>query len=104
MPVQYYGLGGSSYETIEEAWTDYFNELYDFESMPAEEYHDKYLLFVSGILSGMNIVSTRYNVMHRDQGVANGTAIRRAMLSLTNESMTVAAEEYRAAGRGKNKT
>lgn len=101
MGLQYYGLGGSSYETIEEAWTDYFNELYDFDSMPAEEYHDKYLLFVSGILSGMNIISTRFNIMHNDQGLPDGIAIKRAMMSLTNESMNIAAEEYRGAGRGK---
>ncbi len=102
MPVTYYGIGGAKYQYIEEAWTDYFNELYgDINQMTSEEYHDKYLVFVSGILSGMNIFSTRFSILHKDQGLPDGQSIQRAILSLTNEAIQTAAEEYRQAGRGK---
>lgn len=105
MSITYYGVGGTKYQTIEEAWTDYFNELYgDISQMSSEEYHDKYLIFVSGILSGMNIVSTRFNVLHKDQGLPDGTSIKRAMMTLANEAIQTAAEEYRQAGRGRSKT
>lgn len=102
MGVTYYGIGGAKYEGIDEAWTDYFNELYgDIDQMSSEEYHDRYLIFVSGILSGLNIMSTRYNIMHRDQGLPDGTSIKRAMITTTNDAVEKAAEEYRKAGRGK---
>lgn len=102
MPVTYYGIGGERYEQIEEAWTAYFNELYDdIGQMTSEEYHDKYLIFVSGILSGMNIFSTRYTIMHKENGVPDGTAIKRALVSLTNDAVATAQEEYKQSGRAK---
>jgi hypothetical protein len=101
MPVTYYGVRGKSYESIEEAWTDYFNELYgDIDAMTSEEYHDKFLLFASGILSGLNIAMTRFQFLHEQRGVPDGVAIQRAIMTLGNEAMTIAAEEYRRAGRG----
>lgn len=102
MSVSYYGISGKKYESIEEAWTEYFDELYgSFDQMPAEEYHDKYLIFVSGVLSAMNIVSTRFNFLHREQGVPDGTAIQRSIMTLVNESLELAAQEYVLTGRGK---
>ena len=99
MPVTYYGVKGASYEQVEEAWTDYFNELYaDFGSMPAEEYHDKYLLFVSGILSGMNILSSRYQSLCQ-AGVTPDKALMRSMQFVLDESLRIAMEEYKQSGR-----
>jgi len=105
MSVTYYGVGGKKYETIEHAWEEYFEELYgDFDHMPAEEYHDKFLIFVSGILSGMNIVSTRYHILHDEQGVPDGTAIKRAIMTLVNESLERAAHEYKLTARANKRT
>ena len=87
MSVTYYGISGKKYETIEHAWEEYFEELYgDFDHMPAEEYHDKFLIFVSGILSAMNIVATRYHILHHEQDVPDGTAILSDMKRLVSQT------------------
>jgi len=102
MSVTFYGIGGANYESIEEAWTSYFENLYgSIDVMSSQEYHSKYLDFVSGILCGMNIVYTRFDFLNRQQGVPDGTAIQRAMLTLTNEAMEIAAEEYQQSRRKK---
>lgn len=95
MPVTFYGPRGISFHSIEEAWTVYFDELYkDAGLLSADEYHDRYLLFVSGILAGLNVVSSRFNRLHKDEGRPDGTAIKQAMLSVTKDAMDIAHEEY----------
>jgi hypothetical protein len=100
MTVKYYGIGGKSYDAIEDAWNDYFESIYGkVEQMPAHEYHDKYLLFTSGILAGLNIFATRYEFLNNKGGVEPLPAVKRALITLTNDALKTAKTEYQKSGR-----
>ena len=91
--VTYYGIKGQTYENIQQAW-DHFHEIM-FADTPVDSdmYHKMRKAFLSGCLSSLNVMSTRYNKLGQ-QGHGLQDALQAAVTTTMKEILKDYREEY----------